>query len=102
MAARTRCASSTVYLLPELATALNPQQARVGEIVILEPLVFFREISVARATLCNAVTPWLPSSGTIQGQENYVDADAEPVQTDPHPSLLPQGEGGNGGYATPQ
>jgi hypothetical protein len=47
VAACTRCASSTVYLLPYLTTTLNPQQARIGKIVVLKPLVVFRQIGIA-------------------------------------------------------
>src|SRR5215471_4047870 len=102
VAACTRCASSTVYLLPYLTTTLNPQQARIGKIVVLEPLVVFRQIGIPRATLFNAVAPGLPGSNNSQGQESCTDADATLPQEAPQPNPLPAGEGGHGCRSTPR
>src|SRR5262245_41965939 len=78
VATRTRCASCTVCRLPYLATALDPQQARVGKVVVLEALVVCRQIGVARPATLNAVGRWLPSARDVQGQESDTDAGAEP------------------------
>ena len=56
-------------MTPQLPALLDPQQPGIGERVVLEPLVLWRQVRVARASPLDAVLDWLsrasqPHAGT--------------------------------------
>ncbi len=48
-----------VGLMPQIPALLDRQQPGIGELVVLEPLVLWGQVGVARASPLNAVLDWL-------------------------------------------
>ena len=61
MATGTGCSRRTVDLGPALPATLNPQQAGIGEVIVLQALVLLRQIGVAGASTINDIVADLPS-----------------------------------------
>jgi hypothetical protein len=55
MTRSTRRTSGAVGVTPQLPALLDPQQPGIGELVVLESLVLWRQVGIARASSLDAV-----------------------------------------------